>query len=126
MARFGRVCGVGGCPTVTAGVVPSAGIKRLAVIVVTPDNHFSAGPKLLLVSGSGGMMSVVAVHVSSVQPSEGLPITGSVHATCANIVAVDSVSSSAVRRSGGAQFGVGSTNRRSSALLILVWPNTPR
>src|SRR4029450_13372541 len=41
----GRSDGAGGCPTVGAGVLPSAGIEiHAGVLPAAPDDHFTAGP----------------------------------------------------------------------------------
>ena len=50
----GRVGGAGGCPTIRAGIVSPAGVRRRWRPSSAPDDHFTAGPDCrVTVSGSG-------------------------------------------------------------------------
>ena len=51
----GRVGRAGGCPTIRAGIVSPAGVRKHAADVISaPDDHFTAGPDCrVTVSGSG-------------------------------------------------------------------------
>ncbi len=40
----GRVGGAGGCPTVGAGVISTAGVQPGVAVIAAPDDHFTAGP----------------------------------------------------------------------------------
>ena len=73
----GRIGGAGGRPTIGAGIVSPAGVQ-CACHCTAPDDHFTAGPDCRVRSrAAGALVSVVGVHVSSVQTPEGLAITGS-------------------------------------------------
>ena len=104
----GRVGGAGGCPTVGAGIISPAGVQMAAAI--TPPQTIISLPVQTAVCtfrAEGALVSVVGVHVSSVQPPEGLAITGSVVGTvhlnrlgidCQSTLPVFGICSSAVRR----------------------------
>ena len=75
----GRVGGVGGCPTIRAGIVSTAGVQ-MATSVIRPRRSFHCQSRLLC-AGLGQWarwLVLVDIHVSSVQTPEGLAITGSV------------------------------------------------
>jgi len=59
---------------IRAGMVSPTGV---AVTSSTPDDHLAASPNRCVDRAVGALVSVVGVHVSSVQPPEGLAITGS-------------------------------------------------
>src|SRR5207248_3048306 len=40
----GRGSGVGGCPTIRAGSISSAGVEKAAEVISAPDDHVAAGP----------------------------------------------------------------------------------
>src|SRR4029077_19499871 len=68
----GRVGGAGGCPTIRAGIVSAAGIKKDIVRAnSTPDDHFTAAPDRCVtgspsrrVGGAGGSPTIRAGIVS--------------------------------------------------------------
>ena len=73
----GRVDGARCSPTVSAGVVPSAGVETAAVISA-PDDHFGAGPDCRVIPPSfgrvgdaGGSPTVSAGVVSSAGVEKG-------------------------------------------------------
>src|SRR5439155_21251752 len=43
----GRVGGTGGCPTIGAGIISPASVKKVVAAIISgsaPDNHFAPGP----------------------------------------------------------------------------------
>ena len=68
----GRVGGVGGCPTVGAGIVSAAGVQIVIGAMSAPDDHFAAGPHCRVtvsargrVGGAGGCPTIRAGIVSA-------------------------------------------------------------
>src|SRR5206468_9484904 len=63
----GCVGGGGGCPTIRAGIVSSAGVQNVEVIIIsTPDDHFTSGPDCRVAESASG-------HVG---PAGGCPTIG--------------------------------------------------
>src|ERR1700704_2582280 len=69
----GRVGGAGGCPTVRAGIVCPAGVKKETAIPSAPDDHFTAAPdRLVKISGRGhapGVGGCPTVRIGIVSPA---------------------------------------------------------
>jgi hypothetical protein len=72
VSGIGCIGGVGGCPSVSAGIIPAAGVQIDPVdILSAPDDHFAAGPHsseiesaIRRVGGVGGCPSVSAGIIS--------------------------------------------------------------
>ena len=79
-SRIGRIGGAGGCPTVGAGIISSAGVQIAAGVVTSaPDDHFTVGPHCRVtdsasgrVGGAGGCPTVGAgiISAAGVQTAE--------------------------------------------------------
>ena len=54
VSGIGRIGGVGGGPTISAGTIPSAGVQIVDDINSAPDDHFAAGPHRGVRDSSGG------------------------------------------------------------------------
>jgi hypothetical protein len=48
----GRVVGACSCPTVSAGIVPRAGVKNVRQVNPAPDNHFTADPDCCVIDSA--------------------------------------------------------------------------
>src|SRR5262249_31536393 len=77
-----RVGGAGGCPTVSAGIVSSAGVRLTAIDVPSPDDHFTAGPDCCVtdsgrgrIGGAGGCPTVLAGVIPSAGVEQGRALT---------------------------------------------------
>ena len=73
VSGIGRVGGAGGCPTVGAGIISSAGVQKVPLPSHSaPDDHFAAGPHCRVnARAAGALVVLVAVQVSSVHPPDG-------------------------------------------------------
>src|SRR5262249_34829567 len=75
VSGFGRGGGAGGCPTIYAGIVSSAGVQKAAPDSA-PDDHFPASPvcrsiapSIWWVAGAGGCPSIVGAPIRPVRYS---------------------------------------------------------
>src|SRR5439155_11497571 len=82
VSRRGRARGAGGCPTIVAGIISPARVKKIAAVNSAPDDHFAAGPHCRVnfsgsgrVGGAGGCPTVGAGIVSPASVQNAAAVT---------------------------------------------------